>query len=205
MTTTHGGSGRARPHHTAPRLVYVRPPPRLKAHGGGGRDDTWRWRTGTKDRGSEDCGCGGYHLSCCLQDKDAFICATWLIHMCDMTHTYAYKTKTTLTWQMVGTAASCHTYEWVMSHVAYKTKSFAYTTKSLHTGGGRGLVSGSGTRSSSDCCLVLLRRPFPRLADARCLLGTYIMYICVYVICMHIYTYIYIYIYMNFDWCFYRD
>ena len=178
MTTTHGGSGRARPHHTAPRLVYVRPPPRLKAHGGGGRDDTWRWRTGTKDRGSEDCGCGGYHLSCCLQDKDAFICATWLIHMCDMTHTYAYKTK-----------------------------SFAYTTKSLHTGGGRALVSRSATRSSSDCCLVLLRRPFPRLADARCLLGTSIMYICVYVICIHIYIYIniYIYIYMNFDWHFYRD
>jgi len=39
-------------------------------------------------------------------------------------------------------------------------KEDAYTTKSLHTGGGRGLLSGSGTWSSSDCWLVLLR-PFP--------------------------------------------
>jgi len=55
----------------------------------------------------------------------SFICVTWLIHMCDMTHSYVTRTTqwVRLAWMSHVTHMneSCHTYEWVMSHILSRT------------------------------------------------------------------------------------
>jgi len=47
--------------------------------------------------------------------RGSFICVTWLIRMCDMTHSYVWLD---LRWLLcVWVDVSCHTYEWVASHI----------------------------------------------------------------------------------------
>jgi len=57
---------------------------------------------------------------------DSFTCVTWLIRMCDMTHSYVWHDSficlwlwywPTFQWGHEHMNETCHTYEWIMSHM----------------------------------------------------------------------------------------
>jgi len=75
---------------------------------------------------------------------DSFICVTWLIHMCDMTHSYVWHDSFicvtwchmmhSYTWMSHGTQMngshvneSCHKYEFAMSHIGMSHVSHYHT------------------------------------------------------------------------------
>jgi len=58
------------------------------------------------------------HMNGWYRWHDSFVCVTWLNHMCDMTPSYVtllwLYSLMCVAWRML---ESCHTYEWVMSHI----------------------------------------------------------------------------------------
>jgi len=58
-----------------------------------------------------------------------FICVTWLIHLCDVTHSHLHVTCSWMSWTTH--TESCHTCDWVMSHIWMSH--VAHMSESCHT------------------------------------------------------------------------
>ena len=97
-----------------------------------------------------------FHEHTCIYVWD--VCVTWLIHMCDMTHSSVWHDSLTFWARCISSCPksqwvmshiwmshvthmneSCHTYEWVMSHIhlthtyMYVHEIHAYMYISMHT------------------------------------------------------------------------